>query len=196
MFKRAAMAAAFYAFTGAASASPLLFSEGFDDVSALASHGWTLLNKSARPVDGSQPWMQGNAALFSARGGAGASYAMANYTSSVDGTLAQTGSVENWLITPTLSWTGSVVLEFFVRGEGQPGWADGLEVRGGRLDAVTGQVVFDTLIGAINPLLQVDGLPADWTHYSFNASFDTPFNGPLAFVHRADGADANLMALD
>lgn len=195
MFKRVAVATALSAIATTSSAGAVLLQEGFDDVAALAGKGWGFVNKSLGTTADSTTWQQGNSGLFAAYGGSDASYAMANFTSSLNGVLQAPGSIENWLITPLLTPAGGFTVQFYARTEDAAGWADGLEVRGGSVDA-TGKLSFDTLLGSVNPLLDLDGAPSEWTLFSFSAHFAAPFSGQLAFVYKADGSSANLIAMD
>src|SRR5206468_3584484 len=75
-----------------------ILNEGFDNVSALS--GWTQVNNSVPPGSG---WFQGS--LFPAQSGPADSYAAANFLGAANGS----GSVDNWLITPTLTLSGPTV---------------------------------------------------------------------------------------
>ncbi len=195
MFKRVAIAAALCAAATTSSAGPTLLQQGFDNVAALSSQGWSLVNKSAGTTADSTFWQQGNGGLFAAQGGSAGSYAMANYTSSLNGLLQTTGAIENWLITPLLAEAGGYTVQFYARTEDAAGWADGLEVRSGLVGS-DGQLHFDTLIGSLNPLLDPNGVPNDWALFSFSTHFTAPLSGQLAFVYKADGSSANLIAID
>lgn len=195
MFKRVAIAAALCAAATTSSAGPVLLQQGFDNVAALAGQGWSLVNKSVGIASDSTFWQQGNGGLFSAQGGSASSYAMANYTSSVNGSLQTPGAIENWLITPLLAAAGGYTVQFYARTEDAAGWADGLEVRSGNLGS-DGQLRFDNLIGSLNPLLDPNGVPSGWTLFSFTTNFAAPFAGQVAFVYKADGSSANLIAID
>lgn len=195
MFKRVAIAAALCAAATTSSAGPVLLQQGFDNVAALSGQGWSLVNKSVGTTADSTFWQQGNGGLFAAQGGSAGSFAMANYTSSLNGLLQTPGAIENWLITPVLAAAGGYTVQFYARTEDAAGWADGLEVRSGSVGS-DGQLSFNTLIGNLNPLLDPDGVPSDWTLFSFTANFAAPFTGQLAFVYKADGSAANLIAID
>lgn len=195
MFKRVAVATALCAIATTSSAGAVLLQEGFDSVAALSGKGWSFVNKSANTTVDSTTWQQGNSGLFAAQGGSDGSYAMANYTSSLNGLLQTAGAIENWLITPLLAAAGGYTVQFYARTEDAAGWADGLEVRSGSVDAF-GQLNFDTIVGSLNPLLDANGVPSDWTLFSFTANFAAPFSGQLAFVYKADGSSANLIAMD
>ncbi|MCM3875354.1 MAG: choice-of-anchor J domain-containing protein, partial [Thermoanaerobaculia bacterium] len=83
-----------FAGSNIASAQPL--TENFDSVAGLGAAGWVLTNNS-NPA-GTTGWFQGNAAAFSAQGGASGSYVAANLNGATFG-----GNISNWLITPTLA---------------------------------------------------------------------------------------------
>lgn len=196
MFKYAACAAALCAITTSVSAGPVLLQESFDHVADLAGQGWRFINKSVGATADSSLWQQGNAQLFAAREGSESGYAMATFTSSALGAAGLAGAIENWLITPLLSLDGAVSLEFYARTQDAEGWADGLDIRAGVVDAATGEWRFDQSLGSLNPQLLPNGVSSEWTRFRFNAAFGQGHLGQLAFVYKADGASANLMALD
>jgi hypothetical protein len=130
-------------------ADPLL-SEHFDDVGALASAGWLLLNQST-PI-GSTGWFQGNSEVFGAQDGNGDAYAGANFLNAADG-----GSVSNWLITPVINANGPLSLNFYARTAGDLA-GDTLEVRYG---VGSDPTAYTTLLGTVVP-------GTDWAASSFN----------------------------
>lgn len=102
-----------------------LLSEGFDDASpaTLTSRGWFETNLSV-PI-GISGWFQGNSAVFPAHVGAANSYIAANF---LNGASNAGGTIDNWLMTPTMSLTNWVTLNFDLRLESAFGFRDTVEV--------------------------------------------------------------------
>ncbi|SFB90969.1 choice-of-anchor J family PEP-CTERM protein [Massilia yuzhufengensis] len=158
-----------------------LLNEGFNNVSGLP--GWTQYNASVPPGNG---WFQGNSGIFSAQDGAANSYAAANYLGAAGGT----GSVDNWLITPTLALGGLTTLSFWVNRAGEPGFSDQIEVRFGAGSTGTGVGTFDMLLGTISGA----SFPAQWQQWSANLSFVG--DGRFAFRYLGDAATLDYVGLD
>lgn len=116
MIKKALLALAI-AGTMLSAQATVVVNEGFDNVAALASAGWTLTNAST-PV-GSGTLQQGNADVFTSYSGATNSYLTANYFSATDG-----GAVNDWLITPVFSALYGATVTFWLRGEVVDGYVD------------------------------------------------------------------------
>lgn len=156
--------------------------EGFDNIATLPGNGWVLVNNSA-PL-GTTGWFQGNTGVFSSQAGAPDSYIAANFNNAGFG-----GNISNWLITPELTLTNGSVLTFFTRTEPNPLAADSLEVRlstngvstdVGSTDTSVGD--FTTLLLTINPLLDVNGYPSDWSQFNVTISgLGSATDGRLAF---------------
>ncbi|MEO8062131.1 MAG: choice-of-anchor J domain-containing protein [Pseudomonadota bacterium] len=120
MFRKILLSAVLIAATGAANAGPITFSEGFDDVSALAAAGWLTPDNST--PGGDQPgWFQGNAGVFTSDSGADDSYIAANYLGAPAG-----GNIDSWLITPLFAVADSSTITFATRAGGA--YPDTLEV--------------------------------------------------------------------
>lgn len=169
------------AIPGAAHAAVETLDEGFDDVGGLA--GWSLVNNS---VPSGSSWFQGNAGIFGAYSGAANSYAAASFL----GTSDPLGVVDNWLITPVLSLTGTTNLSFWTRHEDAPGFSDLLEVRfapgGGG-----GTSGFTTLLGTIGGS---GGYPATWSEWS--GSLNVEGEGRFAFRYVGAADTLNYVGLD
>ena len=119
MFRKS-LYAVLIAACGAATAGPITFSEGFDDVSALAGSGWLTPNYST--AGGEQPgWFQGNAGIFGSDSGAANSYIAASYLGAPSG-----GNIDSWLITPLFAVADSTTITFATRTNGA--YPDNLEV--------------------------------------------------------------------
>jgi hypothetical protein len=91
---------------GAAAATPILAEEGFDNIADLAGKGWVLQNLST-PI-GPTGWFQGNDGIFGSYSGASTSYIAANYLNA----SAAGGTVNNWLMTPVVTFTNAASLNF------------------------------------------------------------------------------------
>lgn len=102
------LAGALLAFAAVSSHAAPIFTEGFDNVGSLAVSGWVLTNNSS-PI-GSTGWFQGNTGIFDAASGAANSYVAANFENAAAG-----GAISNWLISPTLTFSGPVALDFALR---------------------------------------------------------------------------------
>lgn len=169
--------------TGNARASSLVFSEGFDSLSALPAAGWVFTNLSASP---SQAWFQGNAGVFNALAGAANSYAAANFLSSG----AVNGTIANWMITPQINLAGGETITFQVRSE-DVAFADGLELR----LSLTGSS--DTTAFSA-PLWSTAAAAAGWTAVSVLVPVQaSPVLARMAFVYKSpDALTANYIGID
>jgi hypothetical protein len=159
-----------------------VLNEGFNNVSGLS--GWTQVNRSVPPGNA---WFQGNPGIFGAQNGAANSYAAVNYLSASNGM----GSVDNWLITPTLALGGLTTLSFYVNSAGSTDFSDLLEVRFASGSSGTGLEAFDTL------LLTIGGeadFPNQWTQ--FTATFMAAGDGRFAFRYLGDAANLEYVGLD
>lgn len=144
--------------------------EGFDNIGALPGNGWSLQNLST-PV-GSTNWFQGtNVAAggpFDAFDGAVNAYIGANYNNT-----GSTGTISNWLLTPTLDFGADATLSFYTRKVSPDSYADRLEVRlstnGASTNAGSNATTvgdFTTLKLSINPTLVLGVYPTVWTKYT------------------------------
>jgi hypothetical protein len=165
---------------GAFAGAQEVLNESFDNVNALT--GWSQVNNSAPPGNA---WFQGNPGVFDAQAGAPNAYIAANYLGAANGL----GTVDNWLITPTLDLSGTSTLSFFTAHDSAPGFADKLEVRfaagnGSGLDGFT--TVLATIDGA--------SYPTTWQQFSATVNVDGP--GRFAFRYLGDAAALNYVGLD
>ena len=158
-----------------------VLNEGFGNVGNL--NGWVQVNDSAPQGSG---WFQGNPGLFAAQSGAADSYAAASFLGAANGN----GSVDNWLITPTLALSGTTVLSFFTRDGAAPGFNDVLEVRFSAGDG-TDPAGFTTLLATFGG---ATGYPSDWTAYT--ASLNAGGNGRFAFRYVGNADTLNYVGLD
>lgn len=151
-------------------AAPIL-EENFDNIATLAGSGWVQTNNSA-PL-GETGWFQGQAGVFPAHTGAPDSYIGANYINAAAG-----GTISNWLLTPVVTVNNGAVLTFSTRSAGN--FADRLEVRfsvmGNSSDVGAADISvgdFVTLILTLNPNLDPNVYPSEWT------TFNVPMSGLL-----------------
>lgn len=95
----------------------VILSQGFDDVSTLASSGWVITNQS-NPV-GETNWFQGNNGVFDSQSGAATSYIAANYNNTAPG-----GQIADWLISPLFSTATGGTVSFWLRGASDANFFD------------------------------------------------------------------------
>jgi hypothetical protein len=183
LFAAATFACAAFGATAARAAGTEVLNEGFGDVAGLA--GWTQVNQS---TPAGNAWFQGNAGLFPAQAGAADSYAAANFLSAA----GAGGSVDNWLITPTLNLSGTTVLSFFTRTYEAPGAAfnDVLEVRFSS-GAGADPSGFGTLLATVGGAASY---PNDWQQFS--ASVSASGSGRFAFRYVGAADTLNYVGLD
>lgn len=158
-----------------ASASAATLSEGFDVV---VPAGWTATNNST--TIGTSGWFQGNTAVFSAQAGSPTSYAGANFNS------VSSGTISNWLISPTLSFNDGDVISFWTRTVNNPAFPDRLELRfssvgGTNVGTTDASVGTFALLLTVNPNLTTTGYPNTWTEYTSTITgLAGPTNGAIA----------------
>jgi hypothetical protein len=175
-------AAALVLCASATAQAQVALTEGFDDVAALASAGWTTLNTSTSP---GTTWFQGNSGIFSSASGAPDAYAAANFL----GTTGLTGSVSNWLITPQLMLDPTSIVSLAARAAGG-GFLDRLEV----LLSTTGTAPADfTLIGSYS-----SSADAGWVMSSFSVPLGAATPAYVAFRYVIDDitVSGNYMGID
>lgn len=160
-----------------ASAGAADLAEGFEVV---VPAGWATQNNSS--AVGTTGWFQGNTAVFSAHAGAPTSYAGANFNN-----VTGTGTISNWLISPTLSFNNGDQISFWTRTVDSPAFPDRLELRFsdvGGTDVGTSATDVGTfaLLLAVNPGLATDGYPNTWTEFTSTISgLAGPTSGAIAF---------------
>jgi hypothetical protein len=178
--RRLALAALLVALASSARAQLLV--EGFDDVAALPA-GWLVVN-NAVPQTG---WFQGNPGPFAAQAGAAGAYAAANFV-----TAGNTGTADDWLISPVLPLTGGERISFYTR-TGDPGFSDLLRVRVG--------VGSSSALGNFTTILLSVGsgtaYPVAWTAYEATVpSIAGLTSGRIAFQYNAASAVADYVGID
>lgn len=181
----------------------VLISETFDDITTLPTNGWILSNLANNV--GSTTWFQGNPDVFSAYSGTTDSYIGANYNS-----ITGSGRISTWLFTPPLTGIqNGDIISFYTRTTINPAdFADRLELR--ISTAATEQMPtgpnnvgsFTILALSVNPDMNVDDYPAEWTQYSFTVSgLTAPANGRVALRYHVqqggpNGANSNFIGID
>ena len=158
-----------------------VLSEDFNDVEMLP--GWSLINNSA-PVG--EPWFQGTPEVFAAHQGAPNAYIAANFFSAGN----EEGTINNWLLTPTLDLIGPTTLSFFTRTAPITGYNDTLEVRFSE-GSGSDPAGFDTLLATIGG---ASPYPASWQEFSLALSHVG--EGRFAFRYTGDAATANYVGID
>jgi len=153
MNKKAFAALALMGAIASAQADTTLISEGFNDVTKLASAGWIITNGSATPGV-TQPWVQGSSYDYiSAQAGAKDSFLASDYDNSVAG-----GQLASWLITPTFSTMSNITVTFWAKSALVDGYSDTLKI--GFLNAAGD-------LSSFSPTFTVTAA-GDWTKYTLN----------------------------
>jgi len=165
----------------------VVVNEGFDDIINLP--GWLMGNHSS-PV-GSTDWFQGNDAVFPAFDGAPAAYIGANFNNAGSG-----GNIDNWLVSPPITFSAGGSVSFYTRTADGSIWADRLEVRVCTSGACTdfgnayGEVGdFGTVLLSVNETLDPSGYPQTWTQ--FTANLPSSGSGRIAFRYFVPDNDTN-----
>lgn len=183
--------------TAGASASAADLAEGFEVV---VPAGWATQNNST--TVGTTGWFQGNTAVFEAQAGTPTSYAGANFNS-----VTNSGTISNWLISPTLSFNNGDVISFWTRTVEFPAFPDRLELRFsdvGGTDVGTAPTDVGTfaLLLSVNPTLTVDGYPNTWTEFTSTISgLSGPTDGAIAFRYFVEdggpaGTNSDYIGID
>lgn len=181
-----------------ASAQTLL--ENFDDITTLTAAGWTITNQST-PV-GTISWFQGSPAVFPAYNGADSSYIGVNFNS-----IAGSGEISNWLITPSVLVQDGDILSFRTRTSAGTQWNDRLEVRSS--SGAMALPVGTTDVGSFTDLLLTinEGYdlsyPESWTRYEIVVAGVGPTPVPVNYALRYNvvdggptGTDSNFIGID
>lgn len=159
-----------------ANATAAGLTEGFEVV---VPAGWTAQNNST--TVGTSGWFQGNTAVFAAQAGSAASYAGANFNN------VNSGTISNWLISPTLSFNNGDVISFWTRTVDSPTFPDRLELRfssvgGTDVGTTDASVGTFALLLTVNPNLTTTDYPNTWTEFTSTITgLSGPTNGAIAF---------------
>ena len=181
------------------------FFQGFNDASLPA--GWVNINRSTNPANG---WStttaitdeDGNPVVTPHEG---ARFAVVNFTSIASGS----GTISNWLITPTLSLVNGSTFSFFTTTAPGSAFPDRLELRMSLAGSSTNVGTtptdvgdFSTLLLSVNPTLAAGGYPETWTQFTATITgLNAPTNGRLAFRYFVTsggptGANSNIIGVD
>ncbi len=182
---KGAIVASLLALTPFAKAHAQAYTENFDNIGLLAGNGWTLSNVSV-PV-GATGWSQGpdiaGGGPFNSYNGATNAFISANFNNT-----GATGTISNWLVTPTRTLRNGDVFTFYTRKPSPDSYADRLEVRlstnGASSNVGSGAATgdFTTLLMSINPSLVLGVYPTTWTLYTVTISgLPAPTSGRIAF---------------
>ncbi len=176
--------------------------EGFDDITTLIPNGWARINNS-QPL-GTTNWFQGIPAVFPSQSGAPNSYIAANFQNT-----GTTGTISNWLLTPSLTLQNGDQLSFFTRQPLGSTFPDRLQVRmslnGASTDVgmtATSVGDFATLLLDINPTYIIGVYPQVFTQFTVTLSgIGSPTTGRLAFRYFVEdaglsGANSDYIGID
>lgn len=170
-----------------------ILNENFDSFASLAGKGWLQKNNSAPQTGGNGQWGQGSNGYFAPQAGPDGSFAVDTFTDADPG-----GNISDWLITPTLTYTGTTELTFYTRVDTGSIFPDRLEVRfsptGGSNVGTTASSVgdFTTLLLTINPNLTVGGYPDAWTAFTIELPSSAGVTtGRVAFRYDVTDTNAN-----
>jgi hypothetical protein len=163
-----------------------VITEGFETLTGTAPNqcvaGWTCLNQST-PV-GTTGWFQGNSGVFPAQAGSPTSYIAANFNNTTGA-----NTINNWLITPQVSFGTGATLQFWSRTVSSPAFPDRLEIRLSTAGASTNPADFTVVLGTINPNLVATagpcvstasgtgGYPNQWCQYTLSHAQGIPTSG-------------------
>lgn len=174
-------------------AATIQISEGFENIATLAGNGWVIDNQSV-PV-GTTSWFQGNNGVFNAQSGTTASYIGVNFDSTTG-----TGTISNWLISPTFDLSNPTDLTFWSRTVSSPAYPDRLEVWLSTSGSSTNLADFTFPVLTINPLLTTSGYPDSWAEYSVTLSQTAP-SARIGFRYYvtnggSTGSNSNYIGID
>ncbi len=191
----------------------VVFSDNFTSPWSAATQGWAILNNS-QPV-GTTSVFQGNgAAVFPAYNGGQDDYVGMNFNSTTGA-----NGISTWLMTPSLSISNGMILEFATRTSATPAFADRLQIRMSPVDNIaipsgTASVgTYTVLMLDINPNLTlntttvvsngiVNGYPDAWAVYTVAVSgLASPVSGRFAFRYFVNdggpsGNNSNYIGID
>ena len=174
--------------------------ENFDDISQLESNGWTMLNLSS-PL-GVTSWFQGSTTVFHAQNGADNSYIAANFNNT-----AGSGTISNWLITPTLYVRNGDQLSFWTSTAAGSIYNDRLEVR--MSQGIMSLPTTANNVGSFNNVMTIINddydlsYPNSWTQFVVTVSGVGSGITPVNFAFRynvanggSSGANSNYIGID
>ena len=163
------------------------------------AYPWVFANLSVLPW---VCWFEGDPEIFPAHSGASNSYIGVNYQ-------AGTGDatrISSWLLSPVLTFENGNAVSLWTRTVPGSDWPDSLQIRlsisGESTNvgtAATSVGVFTTLLTNINPLLQVNGYPTNWTQYLMTISgLASPTQGRIGLRYYVNDnvAEADYIGVD
>jgi hypothetical protein len=155
--------------SGAGANAQTLLQENFNSLATpiVLPTGWAELNLSS-PI-GTNGWFAGNTASFTAFDGPDNGYIAVNFQS---GTGVST--LNNWLMTPTVTVQNGDEISFYTRVPASSSWADRLELRQSVVGAsstnpsgLTNVGSYTTLCLTVNPNLVAADYPQTWTKFTY-----------------------------
>jgi hypothetical protein len=113
-----------------------------------------------------------------------------------------TADINNWLISPVLTFNNGDTISFFSRTVPTPAFPDRLRLRLSTSGASTAEADFATVLLSINEGLTTAGYPTTWTQ--FNATITGlggPTSGRFAFAYQVpqggpSGANSDFIGID
>lgn len=181
------------------------YNEDFADIATLPGLGWTTQQNSS-PL-GTTAWSQGfwdGTEVFQAHAGADTAYISANFNNT-----SGAGTIDNWLVTPVITWNGASTLSFWTRAPDATEWADRLQVRlcpaepcTALSPSATAQTTFPSVLATVNEGFTATGYPQVWTQISIPSSaLPASGQGRIAFRYWVtnggpSGANSNYIGID
>jgi hypothetical protein len=172
----------------------ILLQQGFDNVGGLGP-GWVMNNVNYQAGVIAPNWFQVSAAtiaaehLFTSHSGADTSYIAADFENGTLGNGSDTGTLNNWLITPTFSTESAVSISLWIRGDFDQGYFDNVLFNFSGGGSAIGD--FHT-IGSMNPV------PTDaWHQFIVTVGAQgAGTTGRFAIQYTGNVADANFIGID
>lgn len=163
----------------------------------LSSGTWHAFNNSS-PVGITGVFQQNLAGgVFGPDPSAGTNYAAMNFNST-----SGVGTIDTYLMSPTLTFTNGDVISFFTRTVNTPSFPDRLRLVLSTNGTSTSPADFTTVLLTINPGLTTTGYPAAWTNFSATITgLAGPTSGRFAFNYNVtnggpSGANSDFIGID
>ena len=161
----------------------VIVSEGFEATGVPS--GWAVVNRST-PV-GPESWGKGNTNIFNAQSGTTGSYFADSFEAASQ--AGTTATIADYLITPTILLNNGYTFSFWARSDGDPAFADRLQLVMSTSGTSTAAASFATVLLSINPTVASGGFPTDWTQYTGTISGLAGLTtGRLAFLYSIPNA--------
>lgn len=182
-------------------------SEGFEDLDALLTQGWSRTNQSD-PMNAASPgWFQcppGGTQINPAHMGPDNSCVASNFAAGTG-----TATISNWLVAPNRTFNNGDTITFWTREIIDNPYPNRMQVRlstnGSSTNTGTGafdEGDFTEVLLDINPDLQVGGYPFEWTEYTITLSgLSGATSGRFAFRFFVEdggpaGANSYIIGID